>query len=175
MNKIVCYIMALCIAAIGSVSYPAFAADKGLSGKDKSFIKDAASGGMMEVQLGQIAKEKATSPEVKSFGEQMVTDHGKANEELKALAEQKKISVSAKLERKHQSKVDKLSKLTGTEFDKAYVKEMVEDHTKDVADFQKATKNVKDPDLNAWAGKKVPVLQQHLQMAKDLAQKLGVK
>ncbi|OGT97652.1 MAG: DUF305 domain-containing protein [Geobacteraceae bacterium GWB2_52_12] len=153
---------------------PLLAAEKGLSGEDKKFFKDAASGGMMEVQLGQLAKDKAQSQEVKDFGSRMVTDHGKANDELKQLAQQKTWTLPTKLERKHKSMVDKLQKVSGTEFDKQYMKGMVMDHTKDVEEFRKATQKVKDPELKAWAEKTLPVLEQHLQMAKETAGKVGV-
>ena len=152
---------------------PLFAAEK-LGGEDKKFFKDAASGGMMEVQLGQLAKDKAQSQEVKDYGSRMVTDHGKANDELKQLAQQKKWTLPTKLERKHKSMVDKLQKVSGAEFDKQYMKGMVMDHNKDVEEFRKATQKVKDPELKAWAEKTLPVLEQHLQMAMDTAGKVGV-
>ena len=152
---------------------PLFAAEK-LSGEDKKFFKDAASGGMMEVQLGQLAKDKAQSQDVKDYGARMVTDHGKANDELKQLAQQKKWTLPTKLERKHKSMVEKLQKVSGAEFDKQYMKGMVKDHTKDVEEFRKATQKVKDPELKAWAEKTLPVLEQHLQMAQETAGKVGV-
>ncbi|WP_243374202.1 DUF4142 domain-containing protein [Geotalea sp. SG265] len=153
----------------------ALAADKGVAGKDKDFIKKAASGGMMEVELGQIAKSKGQSQEVKDFGNRMVTDHGKANDELKTLAQQKNVPLPAKLEHKHQSKVDKLNKASAADFDKKYMTEMVKDHKDDVEDFRKATQKVKDPEVKAWAEKTLPVLEQHLQQAKEVAQKVGAK
>src|SRR5689334_12885251 len=84
------------------VTVSALAADK-LAGKDKDFIKKAASGGMMEVELGQLAQSKAQSQDVKDFGSRMVTDHGKANDELKTLAQQKNVQLPATMERKHKS------------------------------------------------------------------------
>ena len=153
---------------------PLFAADKGLSREDKKFFMEAASGGMMEVQLGQLAKDKAQSQDVKDFGSRMVTDHGKANDELKQLAEQKKWTLPTKLERKHKSMVEKVQKTSGSEFDKLYMKGMIKDHAKDVADFKNATQKVKDPELKAWAEKTLPVLEQHHQLAKETAAKVGV-
>lgn len=153
---------------------PLCAADKGLSEADKKFFTEAASGGMMEVQLGQLAKDKAQSQDVKNFGSRMVTDHGKANDELKQLAQQKKWTLPTTLEPKHKSMVEKLQKVSGSEFDKQYMKGMVNDHAKDVADFRNATQKVKDPELKAWAGKTLPVLDQHHQLAKETAGKVGV-
>jgi putative membrane protein len=161
------------LIAVGSTTIPAFAAGKGLASGDETFMKEAASGGMMEVQLGQVAQEKGKMQEVKDFGSRMVTDHGKANDELKALATTKNVTLPAQLLPKHKSGVDKLSR-AGADFDKKYMQAMVKDHMKDVADFKKATRTVKDADLNAWAVKTLPVLEQHLQQAKDIAQKLGL-
>jgi len=161
--------------AIGSMTVSAFAADKGLSMGDKTFIKDAASCGMMEVQLGQVALQNARSQDVKEFGQRMVTDHGKANDELKSVVASKNVRLPTELKGKHKTMVEKLTKLTGDEFDKKYMQAMVKDHTKDVAKFRKASKKVSDPELNAWAGKTLPVLEQHLQLAKEVAKKVGAK
>lgn len=122
----------------------------------------------MEVELGQLAQQKAQAVSVKDFGTRMVTDHSKANDELKALAAQKNLQYPTELEHKQRSMVDKLAKLSGSDFDKKYMKMMVKDHTKDVKEFHKAVKKVKDADLNAWAAKTLPTLEQHLQQAKDV-------
>ncbi|SNB47120.1 DUF4142 domain-containing protein [Geobacter sp. DSM 9736] len=164
----------LSLFALGSVATFAFAADKGISGKDKKFVMEAASGGLMEVKGGELAQKKGQSQEVKDFGARMVTDHGKANEELKSLAQQKNITLPEKMARHHKSMIDKVSKLSGADFDKAYMRMMVKDHTKDVAAFKKAAQEAKDPDLKAWAGKTQPILEQHLEQAKGIASKLGV-
>lgn len=161
--------------AIGCLTVPAFAAEKGLAKADKTFIMDAASGGMMEVQLGQLAAKNASAQEVKDFGQRMVTDHSKANDELKSLAGTKNVQLPTDLKGKHKGMVDKLSSVTGDSFDKQYMKMMVSDHVKDVAKFKKAAKNAKDPDLKGWAANTLPVLEQHLQQAKDVAQKIGAK
>ncbi len=168
------WVCAVILLASGVVS--AYAADAQLSRSDKKFLEDAASGGAMEVQVGQLAEERAQSKDVKAFANRMVADHTKAGEELKALAQDKQITVPQKLESKDQSAVDRMSRASaGGNFDKTYMRDMVKDHTKDVAEFQKAAKNVKDPDLKAWADKTLPVLEQHLQQAREVAQKLGVK
>lgn len=160
--------------AIAALTVPALAADKSAMEKnDKSFVKSAATGGMMEVELGQLATKNAASQEVKDFGQRMVTDHGKANDELKSLAASKNIKLPEKMYAKQQEKIDKMTKLTGQEFDKKYMAAMVKDHEKDVKKFQKASQEAKDPDLKAWAAKTLPTLEKHLQMAKDLAKKVG--
>jgi putative membrane protein len=174
MKRVLAVVASLSLIAMGTMAASVSAAGSKLSSTDMKFVMNAASGGMMEVQLGQMAQEKGTDQSVKDFGSRMVTDHAKANDELKQLASQKGIQLPAKLERKDQAAIDKLSKVSG-DFDKKYMKDMVKDHKKDVAEFKKAAKKVKDPDLNAWAQKTLPVLEQHLQLAKDTEQKLTGK
>ena len=126
----------------------------------------AAQGGMAEVAGGQTASMQGTNPDVKTFGSQMVTDHSKANDELKQLATTKGLALPAETDDEHKKKLAEMAKKTGKDFDKAYMKDMVEDHEKDVKDFENASKNATDPDLKAWAGKTLPTLQYHLEMAK---------
>lgn len=159
------------LLAAGLMALPAIAAD---GSKDKEFVTKAAQSGLMEVQLGQLASEKASSQDVKDFGKRMVADHGKANEELKKLAQKKQMTIPTSLDKKYQEKVDKVRNLSGGEFDKKYMHLMVKAHTKDVAQFQAASKDVKDPDLKAWVVKTLPTLEQHLKQAKALGQKVGV-
>lgn len=167
----------LIIAAVfmtAGIVTQADAAAKGLSRKEKGFIEKAGSGGMMEVQLGQLAKEKAKSQDVKNFGERMVTDHGKANDQLKQVAQAKGVTLPTSLKREHKKMVEKLQKVSGADFDKAYMQDMVKDHVKDVAEFQEAQKTVKDPELKQWVDTVLPKLEEHLQMAKEVAGKVGV-
>jgi len=126
---------------------------------------EAAMGGMAEVELGQLASEKAQSDQVKQFAQRMVTDHGKANDELKSLAQSKNIALPTDPGAKHKATKDRLSKLSGAQFDRAYMQEMVNDHRKDVSDFEKESKSGKDPEVKAWAAKTLPTLQEHYQMA----------
>jgi putative membrane protein len=139
---------------------------------DKDFVMKAAQGGMAEVMLGQMASSKGTSPDVKNFGNRMVSDHGKANDELKQLAQNKGMALPSDTDKEHKDAADKLSKANGSDFDKQYISNMVEDHEKDVKEFQKASTDAKDPDLKAWASKTLPTLQDHLKMAKDTKAKL---
>ena len=144
-----------------------------LSGADKAFAQKAAIGGLMEVEMGQMATEKASDPKVKEFGQRMVTDHGKANSELQSLASKKSLTLPSAPDGKHKAKATKMSKLSGAEFDRAYMKDMVEDHEKDVAEFQKEADSGSDADLKSWAATTLPTLREHLQMAKDTASKVG--
>jgi putative membrane protein len=98
----------------------------------------------------------------------MVDDHGKASTELKALADKKGLSVPADLDSKHAQLRDRLAKLNGADFDKAYANEMVKDHKKDVADFKREAKGAKDADLKAWAEQTLPTLEDHLKQAQDM-------
>ena len=151
----------------------ASAAESGaLAAADKAFVMEAAQGGMAEVELGRLATDKATNADVKQFGQRMVDDHGKANDELKGLASQKNVTLPTELDAKHKATRDLLSKLTGDAFDKAYMADMVADHNKDVAAFMRASKTAKDADLKAFAGKTLPTLQEHQRMAKDVAGKV---
>jgi putative membrane protein len=135
---------------------------------DKKFLKDAAAGGLAEVEFGKVAAQKGSSEEVKKFGQKMVDDHSKANDELKEVAGKEKIEVPTALTSKEQSKLDKMSKLSGADFDKAYIKDMVRDHEKDVSDFQSEAQSGSSANVKAFATKTLPTLQEHLSMAKDI-------
>jgi putative membrane protein len=139
---------------------------------DQDFMLKAAEGGLTEVTLGQLASGKATSPDVKTFGDQMVTDHGKANDQLKALAQQKGVTLPTGLGKDGESTSNKLSGMTGAAFDKAYMQDMVKDHEGDVKEFEKASKSATDPDLKTWVTNTLPTLQNHLKMAKDTLAKV---
>jgi putative membrane protein len=161
----------VCFTVLTWAAVPAFAADS-VAASDKKFVKEAAQGGMTEVQLGQLAADKATSPDVKEFGSKMVTDHGQAGDELKSIATTKGLTISDKLDAKHQSKVDKFQKLSGADFDKAYVKEMVADHKTDDAAFSKEASAGKDSDIKAFATKTDQVVKMHLSMIQDIQSKM---
>jgi putative membrane protein len=135
---------------------------------DRKFVKDAALGGMTEVELGKLATEKASSDAVKQFGQKMIDDHSKANDELKQAAAQAGINVPDSLDSKHQSRVDKLAKLSGPDFDKAYLKDELKDHQQDVREFESEAQNGSDPNVKSFASRTLPVLQGHLSMVKDL-------
>lgn len=174
MKRRLVWIALVSLFVLCSTALPVLAAEKMMK-SEKAFVKDAASGGMMEVQLGQMAQQKGASQEVKDFGQRMVTDHGKANDELESIITKKGMKLPAKMADKHKKVVDKLANLTGPDFDKKYAGEMVKDHTKDVNKFKKMSGKLKDPELKGWVDKTLPVLEQHLQHAKDMAEKLGVE
>jgi len=140
---------------------------------ERKFLEEAAQHGVAEVDAGKLAASKATNAEVKKFGEQMAQDHGKANEELKQLASQKGVQVKEEPDRAHKRASDQLQKLSGADFDKKYMGQMVKDHEEDVKKFQKMAKDAKDPEVRAFAEKTVPVLEKHLDMARQVADETG--
>jgi putative membrane protein len=145
------------------------AAQRGsLSDKDYRYVEKAARGGMEEVELGQMAQQKGVNPSVRSFGERMVADHGKADTELKQLATTKGATLPTQLSHHERSTMDDLQKASGADFDKTYAKNMVKDHKKDIKEFESMAKDAKDPELKAWAQKTLPILQEHLRMAEEM-------
>jgi len=167
----------LLATTIGTIAYAADEASNpgSFSKKDYEFVKAAASGGMAEVQSGELAGTKGVNPTVKQFGQQMVTDHSKANDELKTLAAQKGATVPAAPSAKDQRGIDKLAGLSGDAFDSAYAKDMVADHKKDVKEFKLESEKADDPDLRAWAVKTEPTLEMHLQMATNMLSTVSSK
>lgn len=148
---------------------PATASGKSgaLAHGDRKFVEDAAKDGLAEVELGKLASSKATNDQVKQFAQRMVTDHGKANDELKSLASAKDVDVPASTDRKHQKELDKMSKADASRFDREYMEHMVKEHKKDVKEFEKQAKHAKDPELKAFAEKTLPTLHDHLQLAQS--------
>lgn len=136
----------------------------------QKFVKEAASGGMMEVKLGEMASQKASSEEVKAFGERMVEDHSKANNELKQIASANNMTIPETMMDKQQKIVDKLSKLSGEEFDEEYMKTMLKDHKKEISKFEKAAEKADNTELKSWAQKTLDVLEQHHQLAEETQQ-----
>jgi putative membrane protein len=139
-----------------------------LSSGDRKFAMEAAMGGMAEVELGRMAAERGSSDAVKQFGQRMVDDHSRANSELMQWASSKGITLPTSLDAKHQALMTKMSALSGAAFDRAYAKEMVNDHNKDVALFQREAMRGADAGLKAFAQKTLPTLQEHLSMARAL-------
>jgi putative membrane protein len=138
-----------------------------LSAADRRFVDKAAEAGMAEVQAAQLAQQKSTDPKVKQFAQQMITDHTQANQKLLALAQQKGVTPPTELSARHQTEMSKLQGLDGPKFDRMYLKGQVRDHQEAVALFQKEASDGKDPQLQQFAQQTLPILQQHLDMAKS--------
>jgi putative membrane protein len=141
----------------------------GMRTADTTFLKKAAEGGMAEVELGQLAQQKASSEDVKKFGERMVNDHSKANDQLKQVAAEKHVSLPQELNAKDKATKARLEKLSGEQFDRAYMQDMVKDHKTDVAEFEHESKAAKDPAIKSFATQTLPVLQEHLREAERIA------
>jgi putative membrane protein len=137
------------------------------------FIRTAALDGMAEVQHGRLAAQNATNAEVKRFGQRMVDDHRKAGDELKGLASQKNVTLPAALDANHRATQDKLAKMKGHAFDRAYMSHMVTAHQQAVALFTRESTSGKDADIKAWAAKTLPALQEHLKMARGVNAKVA--
>jgi putative membrane protein len=138
-----------------------------MGGADNTFIMKAAQGGMAEVELGKLAQANASSDAVKQFGQRMVDDHSKANDELKRIAADKGVTLPSGPDAKSQATKDRLSKLTGKEFDRAYMEDMVKDHREDVAEFKKEANSGKDSEVKGFASKTLPTLEEHLKLAEQ--------
>lgn len=148
-------------------------ANGGVPTADRHFMDKAAQGGMAEVELAQLAEQNASNPAVKSFAQRMVTDHSKANDELKQLAAQEGVSLPTSLDAKDQATKARLEKLHGAAFDKAYMHDMVMDHKKDVAEFKHEETAAHTPSLRDWAKQTTPTLESHLQEAEKVAPQVG--
>jgi putative membrane protein len=133
---------------------------------DAEFLKAAVNGGMMEVELGNLAQQNAQHPRVKNYGAMMVRDHSKANEDLKTLATSKNIAIPEGME--DMDKMNDMKKKTGADFDKDYIGDMVDDHGKDIDEFKKEAESGSDPDIKSFAIRTLPVFQIHLDSAKSI-------
>ncbi len=154
------WLAALAIAGLGTLH----AADTKsmLNSSDEKFVKMAAMSGQNEVKVSTLAVGKAESAEVKTIAEMMVKDHTAVNEELAGFAKTKGVEISAAGDSNTPDVIAKLEKESGKDFDKAYLKQLKDDHQKSVDKFEDASKNANDGDLKAWAGKTLPKLQAHL-------------
>ena len=153
-------VAALSVAGVAMAEDAPAAKSSSLSVKDKTFMKKAAKGGMMEVAMGNLAEQNGQSEDVKLFGKRMVTDHSKANDELKSIASQKGVQLPSK------------EPTTKWSSDKAYMDAMVKDHEKDLAEFQEEAKSGSDPDVKKFVEDTAKVVQEHLDLAKETQSKL---
>ncbi|MGI8470008.1 MAG: DUF4142 domain-containing protein [Pyrinomonadaceae bacterium] len=143
-----------------------------VEGGSFGFMKEAAQGGMAEVELGKLAASKAQNAEVKAFGQKMVTDHTKINNDLKEVAAKKKATLPTEVNAKQKELMDKLSKLSGADFDKEYVDSMVDDHKEDIDAFQEQADSGNDSNVKGFAARNLPTLKAHLDMIKNIQGKM---
>ena len=150
---------------------PAQSGAKGAA--DQTFASEAAIAGMAEVELGKMAMQQGSNAKVKSFGQQMVTDHTKAGDELKSIAKSKGMMLPTALDLPHQATRDKLAKLSGAEFDRAYMDAMVTGHQTVAKNMMTEANGGADSELKAFAAKTLPTVQSHLKMAQDIRKEVG--
>jgi putative membrane protein len=173
---------ALLGVVVMAISFPVFgqqdktqsskAAEGALSKKDAKFLRNMGEADLAEVQAGKLAASKASSPEVKKFAQHMVEEHSKGLSEGQSLAKAKRVEAPAAPNKKHRAAMKKLESQSGAGFDKAYMNQMVQDHQEALKLVRNASKNAKDPEIRAAAEKKVPVVEKHLQMARETAASL---
>jgi putative membrane protein len=161
-------VISLVVVVLFALNGAAAAQIQAVNDADRGFVNKASNDGLAEVELGQIAMQRAARPSVRSFAERMVTDHGRVNAELAALAKSKGIAVPTAVEPAQQATRDRLSALDGADFDRAYMSEMVSDHTADVALFESEAAAAQDPDIKAWAARTLPMLRDHLALARQV-------
>ena len=161
--------LGMTLVAVGLlIAVPRANAATTVSMADKDFILAAAQGGMTEVKLGELAAQKGMRDDVKEFGQMMVKDHTAINDDLKALAAQKGVTLPDNLDAKHQGMVDKMTALTGSEFDNAYIGGMIKAHKKDAKAFKAESAKTQDADIKSFLDKSIPVVEAHLQHIKAM-------
>jgi len=140
---------------------------KAKGGSDQAFVQEAGVGGLAEVEMGRLAVQKAKDDRIRKFGQQMIDDHSKANDQLKQAASQEGLNVPSALDEKHKATMARLEKLSGAQFDSAYAREMVKDHREDVKLFEKQS-TAGSSAVEKFAAETLPTLKNHLQMAEAL-------
>ena len=140
---------------------------------DETFMTKAALAGMAEVDLGKLAVEKAANDEVKKFGQRMVDDHSKAVEDLKTLAQNKHVTLPTAIDPHETALRDRLAKLSGPEFDRAYMQAMMSDHRRALNEFRMEAKMGKDADVKGWASKTLPTIEEHVKLAQNTTRAVG--
>ena len=138
----------------------------------EDFIKKAASSGMMEVTLGELASGKAASQQVREFGQMMVQDHSQANNKLKEIAGAMNVAIPQNMQEEHRQKIDDLQNTKAEEFDRKYMEEMIKAHEQDISDFEQIQDQVENEQLRSWALETLPTLRDHLQQAEQISQRL---
>ncbi|MEG3954926.1 DUF4142 domain-containing protein [Microcoleus sp. herbarium2] len=139
-----------------------------LSSRDRTFVMQAGQLNMMEVELGRLAVQRGSSPSVKQYGQEMVEEHTRVNQELMQLVRQKQVELPTEMGTQNTALIDRLSELSGTSFDTAYKQAMIESHNQAIALFQAQSQQGQDPQLKAWATQKLPNLQAHLRMVNQM-------
>jgi len=154
---------------------PTGGATGALTPYDREFLTEAARGASTEVQLGNLATQKATNDEVKRFGQRMATDHSQEGQTIRQMASNLKFILPQDMTPEQKTAVSKLEKLSGKSFDREYMKEMIADHEKVISEFERASTQATNPEIKQFATQSLPTLHDHLKQAREIASKLGVK
>jgi putative membrane protein len=164
-----CAVLVVGPAIAGPQSNVKSAAPSTLSPGDRKFLNEAADGGMAEVELGKLALQKAADASIKKFGQRMIDDDSKANDELRQLAASKGVDLPKAPSAKNRDLKRRLASLSGASFDRAYMTDMVTDHKEDVAAFQKESNLARDPEVKSFATQTLPTLREHLKNAQEIS------
>jgi len=140
---------------------------------DRHFTMSVSAGGMAEVTIARLALQNAVDASVRDFAQRMIDDHSKANHELGQLAAREGDPISTRIDLKHASVLHQLSRLSGSDFDRAYMRAMVKDHTEVAAALRRASGMLADPSLRDWTTQTLPTVEDHLRMARQIARKIG--
>jgi putative membrane protein len=165
---ITAFLLLCLIALVRNVA----AQDAKLDKRDMQALSRMAQADLAEIATGKLAGEKGTNPEVKKFGQHMVDEHSKMLDEGKKLAQSKGVKPPADTDKKHQAALKKLQGLSGADFDRQYMDQMVRDHQEVLQLAQKTAKGSKDPQIKAHAQKGAPHIQEHLDQAKKIQSSL---
>lgn len=146
-----------------------------LTSSEREFMMNAARGSMAEVKLGNLAAQKASSNDVKQFGERIATDHSQLGQKLQQLASNMNVTLPQELDTEQRNLVSRLDKLSGKAFDREYLKAVISDHAKDISEFKRAASQATNAEIKQFVSEALPTLQDHLNRARELAGKLGVR
>jgi putative membrane protein len=173
MNRTVNLVVAVAFGALLPLAGMAVARQNNISRADDQFAMKAAQGNRAEVEMGKLALQRGSSEVVKNFARRMVEDHTKALDQLKDVAGRQNLNLPSGLDTKDQLEYDRLSKLSGTDFDRAYARDMLDDHQLDISAFQKEANSGTDPSLKNYASGTLPTLEEHLRLAQEMENQVG--
>jgi putative membrane protein len=159
--------------SLGMIGTGSLALAQGLELVDKTFAKDAAQAALAEGRIGELAKERAASPDAKALGERLVTDQAKLMDELKNICSRRDYAIPTEPNAGQKEAIDRLSKLSGSEFDREFARVLTDYHKKIVRLFEVAQEKVGDEDLKQFAKRSLPVLEEHVKSAEKLSSKVG--
>jgi len=173
MRNVLCGISLLAAISFGLV-WPAAAQQERATGnrqltqQEKDFLNMAYMDNMTEIEAGKAAQQKSDNRQIKEYGNMLATDHQSNLDQLKQLAQNYQVTLPSKLDQRHEQEVKRLSSMTGPEFDRAFTSKQVTDHQKSIQEFKNMAQNAKAQDLRQYASNTVPVLENHLDRAKQL-------